>query len=140
MIEKSVVPREVILLIKENATTKPESCWEKKGAQVHPNTSSLYTPAGLSAGGEAQQAGVTHHLSLCLHSGQKHIGQNRIYSGAGSDPELQSQTHSELWQVLTQPSGGSDLWAGFAFALKESLFPVLHPPISLDPPITGVSS
>lgn len=54
---------------------------------------------------QAQQAGVTHHPSLCLHSGQKCIGQNCIYSGAGTDPGLQ------LWQVVTQSFGGSDQWA-----------------------------
>lgn len=71
MIEKSVVPREVSLLIK-NTTTKPEYCSERKGCGLRctQKTTFLQTTVGLSNGAEAQCAEVTCHSSLCLHSGQ----------------------------------------------------------------------
>lgn len=78
MTEKSVVPREVILLIKNPPLNlNPAEKEEAMGSDA-PQKTFLQTTAGLSAGAEAQRAEVTCHSSLCLHSDQKPVGQSRI--------------------------------------------------------------
>lgn len=78
MIEKSVVPREVILLIKTPPLNLNPAEKEEAMGSGTPQKTFLQTTAGVSAGAEAQRAEVTCHSSLCLHSDRKPVGQSHI--------------------------------------------------------------